>query len=397
MFVLTVVAALLAAALLLPTISDLWSAIVALGRSRASTPAAPDTSRLLFIVPAHNEALLIEQCVRSLQRLDYPRDAFHVIVIADNCSDATSPIARAAGAECLERSDRTRTGKPYAIAWALDRVPLADFDAITIIDADTVVDRGFAKGLAAAAPLRNKAVQGYNGVSNPNENAVTRMAAVFADAKCRFAYGLKGRAGLNVPVRLGGCLGTSVITEHGWQAFSIGEDWELYAQLTAWGVPIEGTSAARVYAQEARSFRQSGPQRRRWTAGKYSVLRQTAGIVLRSRHISAHQKLDVVAELSAPGPVVHAAAAVLACAAVMTMDLPGAAILVAMFAAGTARHVIYASAALLVQPHPVRSALAFLFLPIYALWRVPVEFAALRLRGNGAWVRTERHESDAIV
>jgi len=283
------------------------------------------------------------------------------------------------------------------VAWALERLPLAKFDAVAIIDADTVVDREFARDLANAAPLREKAVQGYNGVSNPDENSITRMAAVFADAKCRIAYRLKGRARLNIPLRLGGCIGTSVIAAHGWQAFSIGEDWELYAQLTAWGVRIEGADAARVYAQEAHSFKQSGPQRQRWTAGKYSVFRKTAQCVVRSTRIGARQKLDVIAELTSPGPVVHAGIAAALGSFVATAQLPGSAVLVSLLAVGVARNAVYALAALLSQADPLRSAMAFAFLPVYALWRIPIEFASLRLSGTAPWIRTERHESDAMI
>ncbi len=395
MVILSVLIGLAAMVLLLATASDLASLVWIAFRPAPGpdcTRAPPDTPRLLFLVPAHNEELLIEVCIRSLRGLKYPASRFCVVVVADNCSDRTAVLARAAGAWCLERNEPDRPGKPRAIAWALERLPLRDFDALVIVDADTAVDGWFAMGLAAAAPLADKAVQGYNGVSNPTDNAITRMAAVFADAKCRFAYRLKQRSGLNIPLRLGGCIGTSVLRRHGWDAFSIGEDWELYALLTARGVRIEGTDAARVYAQEARSLPQSAPQRQRWTAGKITVLGRLARPLLESRHIGVRQKLDALAELSAPGPVVHLAIATLLGGATVLLRPPGETPLLALLALGLARQVGYTLAALCVQPQPFQAALAFAFLPVYGLWRIIIEVAALRMLGDKPWVRTERHQ-----
>jgi cellulose synthase/poly-beta-1,6-N-acetylglucosamine synthase-like glycosyltransferase len=383
---------LVAAVLLLPTAVDLWSLVRIVARPRHSRPSPPsELPPLLFLVPAHNEELLIESCVRSLLALAYPPTRFRVVVVADNCADRTAQFALAAGAQCLERDDPHRRGKPHAIAWALERLPLQEFHAVAIVDADTVVDPGFAAGLAAAAPLKNRAAQGYNGVLNPDDNAITRMAAVFADAKCRFAYGLKQRAGLNIPLRLGGCIGTSVLTTHGWNAFTIGEDWELYAFLTARGVRMVAADAARVYAQEARSLGQSSPQRKRWTGGKLTVLVRLAPTVIRSREIDALQKFDVIAELIAPGPAAHLGGAAVLAAVTLVVNPPGALVLVVALAAGVLRQVAYTLAALCVQRRPVKAALAFAFLPIYALWRVTIEVAALTMLGDKPWVRTERH------
>ncbi|SCX56651.1 Glycosyl transferase family 2 [Lysinibacillus fusiformis] len=45
-------------------------------------------------IPAHNEALVIEQTLRAMSRLYYPKDKLEVIVINDNSSDETGDIAK---------------------------------------------------------------------------------------------------------------------------------------------------------------------------------------------------------------------------------------------------------------------------------------------------------------
>lgn len=387
----TALIGLCALVLAFPAISDLLSLFSLLRGTRVPEPASPFLPRFLVLVPAHNEELLIANCLMSLRNLEYPRDAIDIRVIADNCSDLTADLTRGLGIRCLERNAPDLAGKPHAIAWALERLPVREFDAVIVLDADTIVDPGFAAALASAAPLAEKGVQGFNGVSNPDDSAITRMAAVFADAKCGLAYDLKRRAGLNLPLRLGGCIGTGVLATHGWKAFSIGEDWELYAMLTAAGVPIEGAPLARVYAQEARALGQSAPQRRRWTAGRLTVLARCAGPLLRSRSIGFRQKLDTIAELSAPGPVVHLGLGAMLAGLTLALHLPEGIGLVAVLAVGIARHVIYTLIAMTRQTDPVRAGLAFAFLPLYGLWRLGVEFGALGMLGDRPWIRTERH------
>src|SRR5690242_21019795 len=166
MVILTGLIAMCAMALALPLLSDLASLAAWLGRVRTRRPVSPFLPRFLVLIPAHNEELLIADCLMSLRNLSYRQEAIDIRVIADNCSDATADLARGLGVRCFERNEPTLAGKPQAIAWALERLPLKDFDAVVILDADTIVDPGFLTALASAAPLSHKAVQGFNGVSD---------------------------------------------------------------------------------------------------------------------------------------------------------------------------------------------------------------------------------------
>jgi cellulose synthase/poly-beta-1,6-N-acetylglucosamine synthase-like glycosyltransferase len=391
MAVLTVMIAAVAAVLMLPAVSDVLCLVRSLGGRRRLRAEPATLPRLLFLVPAHNEEQLITDCVRSLRALRYPADRSAVVVIADNCSDRTVERAAANGAVCLERHDPARPGKPRAIAWALTQVPLNRYDAVIIIDADTTVDPGFARALSRAAPLEHKVVQAYFDVANPQDSALTRMAAVLAAANFRFAYPLKRRAAVNAPLLGNGMgIGVGVLAAHGWKAFTIAEDWELYARYTAAGVPIEGVQDARLFAQEASSLGQSSTQRQRWTAGKLTVLVRHLGAVLRSPRVGLHQKLDASAELSAPGPVLHLGVVTAASLAIGLIDAPGAAWLLIALWIPILRLSTYTVIGLAAQPDPVGAAVAFLFLPAYAAWRLATAVISLKMVGDKPWVRTAR-------
>jgi cellulose synthase/poly-beta-1,6-N-acetylglucosamine synthase-like glycosyltransferase len=392
MILLSFAIALVGVVLLLPTVADLVSLIVAATAGKRTQPGSAALPRLLFLVPAHDEELLIEACVRSLRELQYPAELVRVVVLADNCADRTAELSRAGGAECLEREDQVLRGKPRAIAWALERLPIEEFDTVIIVDADTVVDPLFAESLAASGPLRAKAVQAYHDVANPDETALTRMATVFAAGRYRLGFPLKQRAGLNVPLMGNGmCIGTDVLAEHGWTAFSICEDWELYAILTEKGVPIEFVPGVRLYSQEARSMQQSASQRKRWAAGKITVLSLLAPKIMRNPRIGWHQKLDAVAELTAPGPVVHLGVAVMLCSAAWLLSLPGAMWAGGLVALSVVRQVAFTIGGLLFVAEPLKALAAFMYLPFYAVWRLGIQVAAIALVGDKPWIRTQRH------
>jgi cellulose synthase/poly-beta-1,6-N-acetylglucosamine synthase-like glycosyltransferase len=313
-------------------------------------------------------------------------------VVADNCTDRTADLARGAGLECIERTDPVKRGKPFAIEWALRELGLDGVDAVVIVDADTLIDPGFAEAIASRAPLGSITLQAFNGVSNPEDNSITRMSAVFSSARYDFAFPLKERAGLTVPIQgAGSVIGGEILRTDGWRAFSICEDWELYALYTEMGIHMGVEPRARILAQEARSFAQSRSQRERWAAGKITVFLRHFFPLLRSRAVSLHQKLDVLGELAAPGPAVHLGMGVLILLAALLLPLPGRLWIAVLIVAGLARTATYTKLAIVKDPHPVRAALSFLFLPFYTVWRVAIQILSLRMLGDKPWVRTERH------
>jgi cellulose synthase/poly-beta-1,6-N-acetylglucosamine synthase-like glycosyltransferase len=314
-------------------------------------------------------------------------------VIADNCSDETETRALAAGAECLARVDTTLPGKPRAIAWALEQVTdLEDYDACVIIDADTTVRQDFAQALKSSGPLRTVAAQAYFDVLNPNESWLTTLGKVLATIRYEFAYKLKSRAGLNCPLTGNGmCIGTELLERRGWTAFSLTENWELFAQFTAQGTHIRFVPEARLFSEEASSMSGGSTQRRRWLAGRLTVLRQWLLALLRSRKIGFHQKLDAIAELSNPGPVLYGLGSVTTAAASVLLvgDRLGA--MMGLGALGALAPLTCATIVSIGKQDDSLSAIAaFVRLPAYAIWRLITAFGTIKTWREGRWEKTTR-------
>jgi cellulose synthase/poly-beta-1,6-N-acetylglucosamine synthase-like glycosyltransferase len=95
------------------------------------------TPRVVAVIPAWNEAVCIADTIRGLQHQTRPPDL--IIVVANNCTDDTAAIARAAGVDVLEMP-RNPDRKAGALNYGIETVlpTLRDTDRVFVQDADTV-------------------------------------------------------------------------------------------------------------------------------------------------------------------------------------------------------------------------------------------------------------------
>ena len=379
----------------LPAVADAWTALAG-GRGTPLPPVRKDGGRprLIFLVPAHDEELLIERCVKSLVTQDYPADRYTVAVIADNCSDQTAARAREFGATVLERHDTSARGKHHAIAWALTQVPINDYAAFIIIDADAVVNREFAESVGAWPDLPNRVMHTYDGLTNEFENWLTRLAGLLTRNRYDIGLPLKARAGLSVPFTGDGMvIGTQVLAREGWKVETITEGWELYARYTLNGLQVNYEPRAVFYDQEAKSVTQGEAQRQRWASGRFHVLKLYLGRILSAPGTRLLQRVDLLAELSSFGPVMRGMVAMAGVALALLLKPALWLLLTLLFASGVLQPAFYSLISLARHPEPGATLVAFAKLPSYALWRLWVGVRGLLPSPRGAeWVRTARHK-----
>jgi cellulose synthase/poly-beta-1,6-N-acetylglucosamine synthase-like glycosyltransferase len=102
--------------------------------------AGPVTVTVL--IPAHNEERSLPHTIASL--LSQSHRPERVIVVADNCTDATAEVARAAGVEVFETVDNgLKKAGALNQALALLLPHQGENDLVMVMDADTVLDAGF--------------------------------------------------------------------------------------------------------------------------------------------------------------------------------------------------------------------------------------------------------------
>ncbi len=366
--------------------------------------------RLAVVIPAHDEEPVLAATLASLRAQEYPAALFEVVVVADNCSDATAAIARTAGAMVLERFDPVRRGKGYALDWALARLLAGarPADAFVVVDADTLVAPDFLARMAAriaasGGALGFCALQGRYGVLNASEGwRSTLMAAAFDLFNHLRPLGCE-RLGLAVGLKGNGmAFSRGVLERARWSGESVTEDIDFGLDLLRdLGLRVAYVPEARVLAQMPTTAAQATSQRARWEGGRGRLLRQRALPLFRDGlrrrdlclcHAAVELALPPLAELAALlliwGGTIAAGqwTGWLAAAAGWRIALGGAAFGLAVYVLGG----FYAAGA------PRAAYLVLLLTPFYSAWKLALQ--ARRMVGQRApgtaggleWVRTQR-------
>ena len=293
--------------LLLPFFLEiLVTTLAAIFYSEASSTAPAPHSRFLIVIPAHDEEVGIAETVRSCRAQDYPDDFFHVLVIADNCSDRTAQIASRKGAEVIERSDPVKKTKGYAIEYLIAKLEqtgrLDSWDALVVVDADTVVSPDLLSRFSATLDRGFDWMQCLYLVGNPEASWRTKlMTYAFMLINGVTPLGLT-RLGQSTTLNGNGmCFSVRGLRRIPWKSYGLVEDYEY-----SWVVRLAGERIAFVPGTcvKAKMLPDGGEaaanQRRRWEFGRSEIKKRMLGPVFRSRKLSWIEKVPSTIELTMP-------------------------------------------------------------------------------------------------
>ena len=230
--------------------------------------------KFAMVVAAHNEEAVIGNMVKSLQEIDYPKEAYDIFVIADNCTDSTASVAREAGALVYERSHDTLKGKGHALEWMFNKIFEMEkhYDAVSIFDADNIVGEGYLKEMNKEMNKGYKVVQGYVDSKNPFDSWITCAYSVSFWFVSRLFQNARYNLGLTCQLSgTGFIVSTDLLKEMGWGATCLTEDMEFTAKLALKGEKVGYASGAIVYDEKPLTFSQSWHQRKRWMQGHADV------------------------------------------------------------------------------------------------------------------------------
>ena len=273
-------AALLISCVLFLSAYVLFFAIVGLtGSGSADEDAAKRVetgrTRFLVFVPAHDEGEYLRPTLRSLRKLDYPPDHFHVVVIADNCTDDTAAIAEQEGCEAWVRTNPDLRGKGHALTWAFQQVSALPFDAVVVVDADTLASANLLLAFDRDLCRGFDAMQARDNLEFPPETPpwLRLISRATKNAQDCYVTGPRSRLGLYQGLQgTGFCLSTQILLKTPWRANSICEDLEYGLELARHGVPIHFVEDASVSATMTGQVKHASGQRQRWAGGSYALI-----------------------------------------------------------------------------------------------------------------------------
>lgn len=358
-------------------------------------PWVSPVKKFAVLIPAHNEEVIIEKAIQSWHQMDYPKDLRRMYVIADNCTDSTASIVQRLGVNVLERHDCEHRGKGQALAWALQTIDLSEIDAVVIVDADTTVDKAFLSVMNDRFVAGARVVQGYDGVMNPHESAMTCLMQVTNVMKNLLFNYAKSKVGLSVHLMgTGMCIGADVLRTVGWRAFSIGEDIEQSAFLAKAGMHVEFDPRAHVFAQEASSLGQAYTQRVRWSAGRLQLFGTGARLLYEGVRTGNLQLADSGLTFLLPNYAMLANLTIGGLLLVSMVEMPGHHILLVWFVLLLVAQCFYLFIGLITTRPTPKMVWSLAFAPVFLIWKLMVDLISIVKRNESTWVRTRRSSSD---
>lgn len=368
--------------------------LAALSARPPAPPRPPPRLRFDVIVPAHDEEEGIGRTVASLRALDWPAGRFRVLVVADNCADATAARAAEAGAIVLERREPADRGKGFALDHAF-RWSLAEgvADAVVVVDADSVASPDLLAAFAARLEAGAGAVQATYGVLNPDASWRTRLMAIAFALFHDLRSTARERLGLSCGLRGNGmCFAVETLRRVPYQAFSVVEDVEYGLRLGEAGLRVRHAHEASVLGEMVAGEAASRSQRRRWEAGRLALARRHAPGLLRLAWLRRDPVLlDLAFDLLLP-PLSWTALVVLAgTAASAALSAAAGRALPALGAWGLAAALLaaYVGRGVALSRLGLRGVVALGWAPLYVLWKVALAAAGAG-RARSEWVRTAR-------
>jgi len=266
--------------LLLP-VTVLFAEVVAAATSRDVTPSIEGPRmRLAILMPAHNEASIIADALRTL--IPQMNESDKLIVIADNCTDNTAAIAASEGAEVIARTNSVQRGKGYALDFGVRHLERDAPDIVVIVDADCLVTADSLDRLARVCAHSGRPVQALYLMRAPEgAGPMMRIAEFAGTLKNRIRPMGLGRMGL--PCHL---MGTGMAFP--WTTIStarlatghIVEDLKLGIELARAGTPPQFCPDATVTSTFPISNEGIRSQRIRWEHGHLGVILSDAPSLL---------------------------------------------------------------------------------------------------------------------
>ncbi|MBJ6760824.1 glycosyltransferase [Myxococcaceae bacterium JPH2] len=366
------------------------------GRRPAPVPPAPPVRRFDIVIPAHNEELGIARTVANLSSVDYPPLLRRILVVADNCSDATAQKAREAGATVLERQDTEKRGKGYALAHAFERSQRDGVaDAVVVVDADTVVTPNLLHAFSRRLEDGAHAVQAHYGVMNPTASWRTRLMTIALGMFHRVRSQGRERMGVSCGLRGNGmCFTHAVLKQVPHDAFSVVEDLEYGIRLGRAGHRVHYAWEAEVLGEMVSAEKQSRSQRQRWEGGR-KQMRKLHGWPLLNDSLQQGSRLlfDLAMDVLVP-PLSQLVLAMVG-GAVLAAGLVWLSGGTAVAASGVAAFGLFSLTAYVLRGWWVsgvgpRGLLDLAWAPVYVVWKVGLMLRGAGAEKRGEWVRTTR-------
>ena len=368
------------------------------GLDPAGHPTAREHAGVAVLIPAHNEEAGIGQTLLSVHPQLGPRD--RVVVVADNCNDKTAALARAHGAEVIERTHPTLRGKGHALDFGVRHLALNPPDHVLMLDADCKLWPGSLDTLRQACATHQSPVQALYVMQPQQDSPLTTKVAAFAwlvKNKMR----PMGSARWGWPCQLTGsgmAFPWSVISIAPLASGHLAEDMQLGAHLALSGHMPVYCGNALVTSTFPEGKEAIASQRQRWEQGHLSVILEL-GLPLLGQALARRdwRLLGMALDMCVPplsSLVMLALASTGACLLLWAFGMAGSGPLTGWAGLNLALLCWAVTLSWRLEGRHVLTLKELSSVPMYMLSKLSI-YASFISRRQTQWIRTKREEGES--
>lgn len=230
-------------------------------------------TRFAVLIPGYKEDKIIVDTALKALEIDYPKEMYRVIVLADSFQPQTIDALKKTGAEVVEvKFDHSTKAK--SINKGLEYLENNPPEAIVVLDSDNVMAHFFLRKISDAFKSGYKIIQAHRTAKNKN----TPMAILdAANEEIGNHIFRKGHRNMGLSSAL---IGSGMIFEYKlYKKYmskitdTAGEDKLLEMLLLKEGHTIEFYENAFVYDEKVSSTKNFGKQRTRWLGAQFYFLK----------------------------------------------------------------------------------------------------------------------------
>jgi len=345
------------------------------------------------LIPAHNEEIVIsETLVNILAQL---KSTDNIIVIADNCSDRTSDVAKEKGVKVIERKDENLRGKGYALDFGVNYLRDNPPDVVIFVDADCLLEPNTIQYLTEDAIASKQPIQGLYLMETPISPSPKDQISAFA-FKVKNLVRPLGLYNLNQPCLLTGtgmAFAWDVIDKVNLASGEIVEDMKLGLDLAIASSPPRFCPSAKITGRLPQKQEAATTQRTRWEHGHLQTAINYVPLLIKEAIKQKRLDLLILAlDLAIPPLSLFVS---------LSIGLTLLSLLFAIFGEAILPFLLNAIASSLIFISIIiawykfgreeLSATELLKIPLYILWKIPLYFKFLSKR-ESQWIRTERDD-----
>lgn len=223
-------------------------------------------TKFAVIIPARNEAKVIEDLIKSLKEQDYPTNLYDVYSIINNCTDNTLEVAKKAGSKIMNVNTPVKS-KGDVLKFVFKRLKNKDYDAYIVFDADNVVHPDFLKLMNDTYQSGYKVAQGRKDSKNIKDNWLSASYTLFHYIQNFFFNKSRMKIDAASAINGTGFMVEKKVIDDGFDPKTVTEDIELSIICVLRGIEIAYIENAITYDEQPTRFVDSWHQRSRWSKG----------------------------------------------------------------------------------------------------------------------------------